>query len=348
MSKTATTTQEAITIAPIRIDAVAEIKSSNLDEVLKSLRDQASKIKTDLKTDEDFGQATIDAGRLKEAETGLSKAKDAILEQAEGFQKLLGSLDEAKEEFRQRRLTLERQIKEKKAEVRAEIVESGVSSVNLPSKLASRLFRSSFEDAISGKSKLDSMRTAVAELADDLNDRIDENRITIAGFCETYGSELVPDADELSAKDPELVEIELKRRGEAKIAAEAQRKAKEEAEASKAKAELEAKLAKVAEEHGKTSLINSATTNPDPKEEPKAEPEPSSKAVSIQPRQAGKTYALTKEQEWNQYRETVFSKFVELKEARAALTNPGNIEAAQDFADGCSTAWTEANKKAKA
>lgn len=86
---------------------------------------------------------------------------------------MFAAIDEVSAEAREARLALERQIKKRKAEIKDEIVDSGVDSVTeylqqqsdaLQSVRHSWLDKSAFEDAIKGKRTTASMQKAVTKL----------------------------------------------------------------------------------------------------------------------------------------------------------------------------------------
>ncbi len=80
-------------------------------------------------TDDDFVAATRHVKVFKTAEKSLKDAKQSAIDQAADIQRLFASIDEISEEARQARLSLERQIKARKIEIKEGFIQSGIESV---------------------------------------------------------------------------------------------------------------------------------------------------------------------------------------------------------------------------
>ena len=155
------------------IKLTGEVTDTNFDEWKNDLLARLKKVNTELATDDDFANAEADVKTIKAGEKSLKDAKTSALEQASEIQKLFAAIDEVSAEARDARLALEKQIKKRKAEIKDEIVESGVEAVNdylqqqstaLQSIRHSWTDESAFEEAIKGKRTTTSMQKAVAQL----------------------------------------------------------------------------------------------------------------------------------------------------------------------------------------
>ena len=150
-----------------------EITDTNFDEWKNDLLARLKNVNTELASDDDFANAESDVKIIKAGEVALKNAKASALEQADEIQKLFAAIDEVSSEARDARLALERQIKKRKAEIKDEIVESGLDAVKayieeqsteLQSVKNSWLDRSAFEEEIKGKRTTTSMQKAVTGL----------------------------------------------------------------------------------------------------------------------------------------------------------------------------------------
>jgi hypothetical protein len=216
-------------IIPLTVEARGEVISSNIVEYRELVRQALSSINRDLKTDEQFGQAELDAKALKEAEEAVKAAKNKALADAESLHELFAAMDATSEEIRTARLDLENQIKKRKDEVRTEIMETSIAQLDIDPRDARKHFLPGFQSAIKGKRTIETMTSSCNEFRIEIQNRINESRSSIQKFTGKFGSSLVPDKRELELKERDAVEAELLRRYEANQAAE---------EAAKLKAEL--------------------------------------------------------------------------------------------------------------
>ena len=113
------------------IKLTGEITDTNFDEWKNDLLARLKKVNTELTTDDDFANAEADVKTIKAGEKSLKDAKTSALEQAKEIQKLFAAIDEVSAEAREARLALERQIKKRKAEIKVEIIDSGIDAVSL-------------------------------------------------------------------------------------------------------------------------------------------------------------------------------------------------------------------------
>jgi hypothetical protein len=155
------------------IQLSGQIHHSNFDEWKNELIIKIKSVNTNLVTDNDFVVATRHAKLFKSAEQALKQAKESAIRQAADIQRLFSAIDQISEEARQARLSLERQIRVRKQEIRQACIQSGVDDIKTFIEEQSTDFqqidhspyldRQRFEDAIKGKSGLRGVQQAIDE-----------------------------------------------------------------------------------------------------------------------------------------------------------------------------------------
>ena len=204
-----------------------EITDTNFDEWKNDLLARLKKVNTELASDDDFANAESDVKNIKAGEVTLKNAKASALEQADEIQKLFAAIDEVSSEAREARLALERQIKKRKAEIKDEIVESGLDAVKayieeqsteLQSVKNSWLDRSAFEEEIKGKRTTTSMQKAVTGLQVKIKNEIAQreesinaNRTVLEKINDDY-SAVFQDKESLLLMDDESLQATIAER----------------------------------------------------------------------------------------------------------------------------------------
>jgi hypothetical protein len=168
----------------LEIQITGTIKSSNFPVWKNALLGRIRAINQALITDDDFAVATDDAKALKKAEELIKEAKVRAIAQTEEIQSLFAALDEISERAREARLTLERQIKVRKQEIKEGLIEEAISEVRDHIAEQPMLFRQlnherflqrhQYEAAIKGKATVSGLKRALGELVRQLRDAIDE------------------------------------------------------------------------------------------------------------------------------------------------------------------------------
>lgn len=152
----------------LRIEVSGMVTASNLVAFKTHAMSVFSGINENLQTDSDFADADKAAKWCKDVEARLEAAKDHALSQTESIDALFRAIDEIKEEARQKRLTLEKLVKTRKENIRAERVaaaqakfrdvlaelNSGVEHVQINHNVG-------WYDAIKGLKSLSSMQDAL-------------------------------------------------------------------------------------------------------------------------------------------------------------------------------------------
>src|SRR5690625_3734328 len=307
----------------LEIEVKGEDVVSNADEFRAMVRTWIEGFNTELIEDEDFARAEQDVKRLKEAESEIKAAKERALEQAEQVNALFAVLDETSEAVRQARLPLERQIKARREEIKAEIIDEAAASV--PGGHG-ETYRREITDAIKNKRTIKSMREAAGVVVTAANALIKANTEVLDAFAKEHGRELIPDRRQIETKSAEWVEVELQRRLEAKAAEEERRKAEEErrkAEEERRRLEAETRAAGEEEEDEPSRPVHlEYYAPPDPDEILQAAPA-----------------APDERQDLDTFIAVVRGAFGPVKDARLRLVHPASRAKADTFADALNDAW---------
>ncbi|MEE9342143.1 MAG: hypothetical protein V3V12_00755 [Gammaproteobacteria bacterium] len=173
----------------LSISLTGEITSSNFNEWKQSVIEKIQAVKTNLTTDADFASAVKFVKQLKSAEKALKKAKKSALEQASDIQTLFASIDEVSEKARQARLTLERQIKQRKNEIKSAVIDRTLETIQrmideqgADFKLIDHaifLDRHQVKEAMKRKTSLSTMDKAAAELSANIEQAIKEKAVLV-------------------------------------------------------------------------------------------------------------------------------------------------------------------------
>lgn len=257
--------QEAVGSAPealpaLRIELSGAVTASNLAEFKEHALSIFNGIKTELASDEDFASAEKTTKWCKEVEDRLEAAKQHALSQTATIDELFRTIDAIKEEARQKRLMLDKLVKNRKDAIRVEKVEEAKwlflgHVAELQAEITGirlELQTPDFGGAIKGLKSIASidnaLDTLLAQSKIEADAKAKDIRAKLA-WCKEHAtgySALFPDLQQLSAKpfdDFVLVigcRIEQYKINEAEKA-EAQRKRMEE-ELERANAEKLAKL----------------------------------------------------------------------------------------------------------
>jgi hypothetical protein len=323
------------------IEAKGEIISSNFQAFAESVRLRLAEFNLNLRTDEDFDQATADVKVLKGAEDSLKAAKEKALADAVELNDLFSKLDDLTGELSMARLDLSKQIETRKAALKTEMVETALTQLICDPSM--RLgFRQQICDCFKGLKSFDKMRESVRVTVNVINDRVTRCKAALDEFEAAYGKTMTQDRRNLEASDPVVLSVELQRRFDAMTAEEerkeAKRKADEEAaklreEAEKAKAEAKriaaAELARQASVPARREAVDvvatAETQPPSATTTPEESPEPSDEC--------------TAQEEWCGFSDEVKSAFSRLAYYRGNLAHPENIAAAQRFAVAVNAGW---------
>lgn len=249
------------------VEIAGEVKSSNLATYKANALDFIRNINTDLQTDEDFATAENVVKFCDRVEKELEVVKKQTLGQATSIDEVVRTIDQLKEEMRQKRLQLEKLVKAEKESRKSEILLSAkqawqahieecnkaLGSVRLPDVPVD------FAGAMRNKRTLDSLRSACNDElarakieANRIVNHIDVNLCLLREIASKH-TFLFADRQQLVLKDKDAVEAIARQRiaeheaaEKARIEAEAQRLADEKIAAEKALEEQRVAAEKVA------------------------------------------------------------------------------------------------------
>lgn len=171
---------EAIGAAPdqlpaLRIDVTGMVTASNLDAFKSHALAVISNINTELSTDKDFADADATVKWCGDVEDKLKAAKEHALSQTASIDVLFKAIDDIAAETRRKRLELEKLVKARKDQVRADIVMDAAKALQthidqidatLGGKIRMPRVPANFAEAIKGKKSVASLQEAAdAELA---------------------------------------------------------------------------------------------------------------------------------------------------------------------------------------
>jgi multidrug resistance efflux pump len=309
-------------IITLEIEAKGEVVTSNFPAFAEMVRARLGEINRELCTDDDFDQADADAKAIAGAEAALKAAKEKALADAEQLHALFEGIDSLSAEMAAARLDLQKQITKRKEEAKDAILEEFLGLYDIDPRDARLHFLGGLRGSVKGKRTLDSMRTACRVYQSSTAATIHKARAILDRFEATHGPELIMDRRNLELTGPDAVEAELRRRWEAKKAAEALAKAKAETAAAQAAVQAAQKPAESAPQQ----------LTPEPAAKPENPPQTESPAIID-----GKSELV----ELNGFKADLMDAFRPLKAARASLRHPANIAKARDFADALNRKFAE-------
>lgn len=298
------------------VEIEGRVVSTNLDRFQAAAKALIGSIKTNLSTDQDFADAEATVKFCKDAESKLETVKAQALAQTASIDEVFRVMDGLKEELRAKRLSLEKSVKIRKDEVRAELIAEAYNDV---SSYASGLNQSLgsiwitpppkpvIGDVIKGKKTVTSCRDALsakrAEIIGDMTrqaERFTRNRESIKRDSRDWYP-LFPDFSAVGNREAEefdaLAELRIRkaleaeaerarlererieRETEARIRAEEAAKAK--AEADKAMQEQIAIERQKAQEEARIRAEEAAKVIAKPEPAKRDSPAPESKPTQV-------------------------------------------------------------------
>ncbi|MFC1015222.1 hypothetical protein ACFGYI_04230 [Pasteurella multocida] len=242
----------------------SKVLACNIQDFKAQAEKFLSTITSTFETDEDFGKAKEEVKLLKEVE---DRTREAIKNAQHGdIQELIAQAEEIAEQFRQKRLFLEKTVKAREIEIKSEIVStaldevvrsmSGYSndvSIVLSSKFTKNAMKSRLDESGKGRSKTETYKKSVnAEKTLIISEisaegaRVAERRKMIPisyGHLFKDWQSLISGEQDLEPIIAERIAEEEKREAELRAKAEAEAKAREEAQAqAQAQAKEQARI----------------------------------------------------------------------------------------------------------
>ena len=210
------------------IKLTGTVNSSNFDEWKKDLIFQIQSTNRELVTDDDFVAASEQIKSFKLAENSLKQAKQSAIDQAEEIQQLFLAIDEVTEEARQARLSLERQIKTRKIEIKNQYIQSGIDEIQsfIDEQIGESkgfdksifLNRNRFESAVSGRSSTKGLHQAIDQICNLIKKEVSDKAIEVVNNKEkldalpTGYKILFQDIDSLIGFDKNVLDLEIDKR----------------------------------------------------------------------------------------------------------------------------------------
>jgi len=210
------------------IKLTGTVNSSNFDEWKKDLILEIQSTNRELVTDDDFVAATEQVKSFKIAENSLKQAKQSAIDQAEEIQQLFLAIDEVAEEARQARLSLERQIKARKVEIKNEYIQLGIDVIQgfIDEQIdefkyiekSTFLDRSRFESAVSGRSGTKGLQQAIDQLCNLIKKEVSDKAMEVANnkakldALPTGYKMLFQDIESLLGTAENVLELEIDKR----------------------------------------------------------------------------------------------------------------------------------------
>ena len=251
------------TLPALRIQVSGEVTDSNLTEFREHAMAVIQGINTDPQTDEDFATAEKTVKWCKDVEQRLDAAKDHALSQTQTIDELFRTLDEIKEQARQTRLNLDKQVKASKQAKRDEIYTAavekirahyaqlneslGIDALGVPANAGNDVAA-----ALKGKKTITSLQSAADEAAANAKLAANELAETVRGNLQQLAEHapdhrfLFNDLDRVATKAPEDFAALVKQRISEYEQAEKERREREEQERQKRES-IEAARAEMAE-----------------------------------------------------------------------------------------------------
>ncbi len=227
----------------LSVSLVGEVKSTNLPVFKSKAIAYIESISTDLQTDEDFANAEAAVKFCDNAEKEIEVVKSQALSQTSTIDELFRTMDQIKESLRQKRLTLNKLVKERKESLKAEIITEARQTLIGEIAKANEEFSpvvingvtADFPAAAKNKRTFSSLRSSVNDELTRARLKLSERRdhvrssISIIGGVGKEYSFLFSDIQQLVDKEHDHLQLIVNQRVE-EHKAEQQRKIDEEAE----------------------------------------------------------------------------------------------------------------------
>jgi hypothetical protein len=249
------------------VELEGRVVSTNLARFMGAADALVCAIKTNLESDQDFADAEATVKFCKQAEDRLDLVKKQALAQTADIEEIFRVMDNLKEKLRSTRLALDKQIKARKEQVRAELVAefhrqliAHVDALNAGNSAHWQGYPPTalLGDAIKGLKSLSSCRNALEGKCSELRTELSITACTLARNRATLKREdrdwysLFPDFGEVGAKNAEdfdaLAELRIRKHRDAETEAQIRELAKAEADQAAAAALAKAAAAQPAAE----------------------------------------------------------------------------------------------------
>ena len=231
------------------VDIEGGVKSTNLQTYQDAVIARIEAINTDLKTDQDFADAEAMVKFLDKGEKEIESVKKRALAQTESIEELWRTLDDLREQMRQKRLNLDKQVKAQKQALKLNIATAAKKSVDdhiaaLNKGLGGNYLpaiATDFNAVMKGKQKLDSLQSAADDEAArakiEASQVAEKIRANLQTIKDAGNDHLFPDTAQLVLKESDDLNAVIGHRiAEAKAAEDcriAQEEARKQSEAQR-------------------------------------------------------------------------------------------------------------------
>lgn len=330
----------SLNLPTLTLEAKAELLSNNLPAFEEAFRDGLDSLKYELLEESDFAKAKEDIKALKEAETVCKAMNEAILNGSADLKDAREILEKLAEEARQMRLSREKEVKSRDAEIKAGYVHAALDSISFQLPTATQRI----ETAMKGKKTFPTLEKAALDEAKKIQSEID----AVDAALETFDESLRHGRNDLLLKSPDAVVAIMEQRKAAQEAAIREAKLKEEADKLKAeaiakqKAEREAELKNRVQEEkaSQEEEAKSSGVAPEPFGPP---PKIDNIPVSSATPETEEAAAETSSEELARFKATVIESLAPVKAAREALKHQENIKIGEEFAEAFMVGFRKLN-----
>lgn len=203
------------TLPALRIEVTGQVTASNLAAFKETALAAIRSVKRELTNDQDFADADASVKWCSDVESRLAAAKEHALSQTASIDALFKTIDDISAEARKVRLDLEKLVKARKEQIRAEIVSVAIAKGKahidtLNARIGKPLMRTipaDYAGVIKGKRTLDSLQDAVdTELARfkiAANEVADRITLNVRAIEAAEHAHLFPDMQDLAIKQPD-------------------------------------------------------------------------------------------------------------------------------------------------
>lgn len=203
------------TLPALRIEVTGQVTASNLAAFKETALAAIRSVKRELTNDQDFADADASVKWCSDVESRLAAAKEHALSQTASIDALFKAIDDISAEARRVRLDLEKLVKARKEQIRAEIVSGAIAKGKahidtLNARIGKPLMPTipaDYAGVIKGKRTLDSLQDAVdTELARfkiAANEVADRITLNVRAIEAAEHAHLFPDMQGLTLKQPD-------------------------------------------------------------------------------------------------------------------------------------------------
>lgn len=289
------------------VDLVGEVRSTNLATFEQAVLARIQAVNTDLTTDQEFADAEATVKFFTKGEKELEAVKEQALAQTASIDELFKTVDMLKSEMRDKRLALNKAVKERKEAIRIEIVMKAKDALayhisEIEAQLggyALPVIAADFANAIKGKKTVSSLQSAA-------DDELARAKIEVTKSAESMQENLSIIASEIGeygflfADKQQLIHLEsnhLKAEITSRIAQhKEQERLRQEQERERIRLEEEAKARQKAEAEQRSKEAAEAAAEAEPVTAPRTQEKEAPRFTPPQQKQAELMISITQKE----------------------------------------------------